>query len=227
MASERTEAAGTTFSFRTVSGEVIATDQRSDSYTTGSSRTVVIEGTGGGSGYVTTEVVVNRDIWFRDGGGQERHVRVAADVPVRVGQHVAVVHLKAERPSTRKTFDGVVSVYVLSTNRYWTTRPLGDVTRPLVEPEMTRARAFGTLLVYGVSVALCFGFVGIPMLIALFVWGKVSEAKRAGMAVEIAKAMEASHSETLRVTYRAYQVEQKRLAELTAAEKQRAIGAAS
>ena len=227
MASERTEAAGTTFSFRSISGEVIGTDQRSDSYTTGTSRTVIYDGSGGGSGHVTTEVVVNRDIWFRDGDAREHHVRVASDVPVRIGQRIAVVHLKAERPSTAKTFDGVVSVYVLSTDRYWTTTPLVAVNRRLVEPDKTSLRARGYALACALSVPLCFAFVGFPMILALFVWGKVQAFRRGELATEIAKAMEASLIEARRLAYCAFEADQKRLAELTAAEKPRAIGAAS
>ena len=209
----RTEAAGATFSFRTVSGEVLGTDQRSDSYTTGNSRTVIHEGSGGGHGHVSTEVVVTRDIWFRDVGGQEHHVRVARDVPVRVGQHVAVAYLAAERPATGKTFAGIVSIHVLSTDRYWTVRPLLGVATGLVEPEEGVWETVGTMVMWLGALALCFVLIGILLLIALFVVGKLRERKKKALAAEIAKAMEASHVETLRLGYSAFQSEQKRLAE--------------
>ena len=209
----RTEAAGATFSFRTVSGEVLGTDQRSDSYMTGNSRTVIHEGSGGGHGHVSTEVVVTRDIWFRDVGGQEHHVRVARDVPVRVGQHVAVAYLAAERPATGKTFAGIVSIHVLSTDRYWTVRPLLGVATGLVEPDGGVWETVGTMVMWLGALALCFVLIGIPLLIALFVVGKLRERKKKALAAEIAKAMEASHVETLRLGYSAFQSEQKRLAE--------------
>ena len=226
MSAIRTEAAGATFSFRTISGEVVGTDQRSDSYTTGSSRTVIYDGSGGGSGHVDTEVVVNRDIWIRDGRGQEHHVRIATDVPVRVGQHLAFVYLQADRPATPRAFDGLVTVYVLSTDRYWATRPLGTVAKRLVRQEMTPGRSLGILVFKLVCVALVFSVIGIPLLVLLIAIAWIRAAKREALAAEIAKAMEASQLEVLRVAYSAFRAEQARLAD-AAATSPRAIGAAS
>ena len=111
----RTEAGGATFGFSCLSGEVIDTQQRSDSYTTGSSRTVVVDGYGGGGGHVSTDVVVSRDIWLRDRAGDEHHLPVQADQPIRVGQRIAVISLRAEKASTNRTYDGIVSVYAPAT----------------------------------------------------------------------------------------------------------------
>ena len=226
MASERIEAVGATFSFRTISGEVIGTDQRSDSYTTGSSRTVVYEGSGGGSGHVETEVVVNRDIWFRDGAGQEHHVRIQSDVPVRAGQHVAMVYLKAERPASRTAVSDLVTVYVMSTDRYWTIRSLEATARALAEPTMSTGAALGYLLMWLIAIGLCVVFaVGVPLVIALFIMGRRQEKRKKALSAELAKALEASHLDAIRATYRAFQAEQKRLAVVEAG-KPRSIGAA-
>ena len=222
----RTEAAGATFSFRTISGEVIGTDQRSDSYTTGSSRTVIYEGSGGGSGHVETEVIVSRDIWVRDRDGREHHVRIATDVPVRVGQHLAFGYLQAERPATPRAFDDLVTVYVLSTDRYWATRPLETVAKRLVRQGMTPGRSLGILIFKLVGVGLVFSVIGIPLLVVLIAIAWVREAKRNALAAEITKAMEANHLEVLRVANASFRAEQHRHADL-ATTTQQAIGAAS
>ena len=223
----RTEAAGATFSFRTVSGEVLGTDQRSDSYTTGSSRTVIYEGSGGGHGHVSTKVVVNRDIWFRDGEGQEHHVRVNADIPVRVGQHVAVAYLEAERAASGRSFDRLVSIHVLTTDRYTVVRPFSAIARYIVERAWTQVDKIKVVLAFVLALGLCFIVVGIPLVIGLFVWLHLRERKLKALAAELAAALEAGHLETLRSTLVAFRVEQRRVAELGTAEKRRAIGAAS
>lgn len=105
MSGSQIETVGTLFEYVTAVGRVIDTAQRSDSYTTGASRTVVMNGTGGGGGRVKTTVVVNRDIWIRDAGGAEHHVRIRADVPVRVGQEIALVWLKARNAACKRSFE--------------------------------------------------------------------------------------------------------------------------
>ena len=222
-----TETAGATFDFHVLSGEVVGTDQRSDSYTTGSSRTVIYEGTGGGGGHVETEVVVNRDIWLRDGGGHEHHVRVNADIPVRVGQHVAVAYLEAKRAASDRSFDRLVSVHVLTTDRYTVVRPFAAIARYMVERAWTQVDKIKFVLAFIIALGLCFVVVGIPLVIGLFVWLHLRERKLKALAAELAAALEAGHLETLRSTLAAFRLEQKRAAELGAAEKPQAIGVAS
>ena len=226
MTAERTEAAGATFRFSWISGEVVGTEQRSDTYTTGSSRTLVYEGTGGGSGHVSTEVVINRDIWFRDAGGQERHVRVEADIPVRVGQHVAIVFLDAERPGSRTAVSDLVSVYVLSTERYWMIRGLEATADKLIEPDRTVRAELAYLACWIIALALCFLGVGVLLLITMFVMRAMQKRHQKALAKELATALQASHRQALRTALRTFHAERQRLAEPAAA-KQPAIRATS
>ena len=112
-------AGGATLSFSCLESTVIKTDQRSDSYTTGSGRVLVLEGTGGGNSHVPTEVVISRDIWFNDREGQERHVRVNKDIPVREGQDIAFLYASGEKKL------GEVS----RQQAEWTDVPLRDVNQ--------------------------------------------------------------------------------------------------
>lgn len=130
-------AGGATLSFSCLEGTVIKTDQRSDSYTTGSGRVLVLEGTGGGNSQVSTEVVVSRDIWFNDREGQEHHVRVNKDIPVREGQDIAFIYASGEKkrgkfPASKQS--GLMSLYVLSTNTSYTVRSLDSMAVALARP---------------------------------------------------------------------------------------------
>ena len=158
-------------------------------------------------------MVVTKAIWFRDARGNEHHVRVASDVPVRIGQHVALGYLTAERPASGKAVDDLASVYVLSTDQYWSTRDFGSVAKVLVEREMTPGGAVGILAMWVAALALCLVAIGIPLVIALFVMAKVHERRDKALAAEIATAMAASHLDVIRATWRTFQAEKKRLAE--------------
>ena len=192
------ETCGTTFRVLSLSGDVIGTEQRSDSYTTGSSRTVVIDGTGGGRGHVDTTVVVSRDIWLRDAGGDEHHVRVQADLPIRTGQRIAFISLQASRPVTRQKVDGLVSVYAPSTDTYWKIQTLDKIAKTLSEPRWDPAAMLGLLLLWVVSLGLCLAGVGIPIVIALAVvwWMRAKKHKQA--AVQILDALQAEHQALIR-----------------------------
>ena len=195
------EACGTTFRFSALSGEVIETEQRSDSYTTGSSRTVVIDGTGGGGGHVSTTVVVSRDIWLRDATGHEHHVRVQQDLPIRAGQRIAILSLQAARPLTKRKIDGLVSVYAPSTDTYWKVRKLEGVAKTLSEPDWSAAASLGLLLLWGASLLLCLAGIGIPIVIALAVVWWMRAKKHKQDAVQILDALKMDHQAAIRHEY--------------------------
>ena len=126
---------------------------------------------------------------------------------------------------TRRSVDDLASVHVLSTDRYWTTRDFGQVALALVEPQPSWG-ALGTLAMWLGAPALCFVLIGFPLLIALFVMGRMHESKKNALAAELAKALEASHLDVVRTALRAFLAEQKRLATIEAS-KPRAIGVTS
>ena len=225
MDSIPTEASGTTFRFSALSGEVVGTEQRSDSYTTGSSRTVVIDGTGGGGGHVSTSVVVSRDIWLRDAAGDEHHVRVQADLPIRTGQRIAILHLQATRPSTKRKIDSLVSVYTPSTDTYWKVQELEDVAQTLSMPMWPQAAFFCLVALWGVSLFLCLAGVGIPIVITLAVvwWKRVKKHKQEAAA--ILDALRANHQAVIRHEYASWRQDADRLRKPNQATT-RTIGAA-
>ena len=211
MDSIPTEACGTTFRFSALSGEVIDTEQRSDSYTTGSSRTVVIDGTGGGGGHVSTTVVVSRDIWLRDATGHEHHVRVQADLPVRAGQWLAILYLQATRPSTKRKVDSLVSVYMPSTDTYWKVLELEEVAKTLSTPTWSMTAFVCLVALWVVSLFLCLAGVGIPIVIALaVVWWKRAK-KHKQEAAGILDALKADHQAVIRHEYNGWRRDVDRL----------------
>ena len=201
MDSISTDACGTTFRFSALSGEVVGTEQRSDSYTTGSSRTVIIDGTGGGGGHVSTSVVVSRDIWLRDAVGDEHHVRVQADLPIRTGQQIAILYLQATRPSTKRKVDSLVSVYTPSTDTYWKVLELEEIAKTLSTPTWSMTGFVCLVAFWGVSLFLCLAGVGIPIVIALTVvwWKRVKKHKQE--AAVILDALRADHQAVIRHEY--------------------------
>ena len=136
-------------SFTALQGTVIGTDQRSDSYTSGSGRTIVVYGSGGGTSSLSTEVVISRDIWVRDQGGREHHVRITADVPVRTGQDIAAITCRGEVAMPQgpvHAAEGLIAVFVLPTNTAYPVLPLADLagqlaTKPLRAAAKVRAAA--------------------------------------------------------------------------------------
>ena len=192
------EACGTTFRVLSLSGEVIGTEQRSDSYTTGSSRTIVIEGTGGGSGRVDTTVLVSRDVWLRDAGGNEHHIRVQADLPIRTGQRIAFLSLQASRPVTGQRVDSLVSVYAPSTDTYWKIQTLDKVAKTLSEPKWDGAAFLGLLLLWVVSLGLCLIGIGVPLVITLVVIWWRRARKHTRHAVQILDALQTEHQAVIR-----------------------------
>lgn len=205
------EACGMTFRVLSLSGDVIETEQRSDSYTTGSSRTVVIDGTGGGSGQVDTTVVVNRDVWLRDDAGHEHHVRVQAGLPIRIGQRIAFLSLEASRPVTGQKVHGLVSVYTPSTDTYWKIQTLDEIAKTLSEPKWEAAESLGILLLWIVSLGLCLIGIGIPIVITLVViwWRRAKKHRR--HATQILEALQAEHRTVIRQEHASWRRDADRL----------------
>ncbi len=77
--------------FYAVSGEVLDTEQRSDTYVSGQTTGATYKGTGGVTGHVTSKVVVQRDIWVKTDDGKEDHFRFEQDIPCRTGQRITVL----------------------------------------------------------------------------------------------------------------------------------------
>ena len=165
-------AGGAKLTFSCLDGVVLDTDQRSDSYTSGSGRSVVIDGSGGGTTSVNTTVVVSRDIWLKDSDGLEHHVRIMEDIPVRVGQEIAFIycHGAATLPGKRKhEAGGLMSVYVVSTDKIYTVLSPSSLTKQLVEPPLSMGVAIFHMLLWLFSILLIAIFgVGLLALAALF-----------------------------------------------------------
>ncbi len=205
------EACGTTFRFSALSGEVVGTEQRSDSYTTGSSRTVVIDGTGGGGGHVSTSVVVSRDIWLRDAAGDEHHVRVQADLPIRTGQRIAILHLQATRPiDEAQGRQPRVGLHAVDGHLLEGPGARGDRQDP-VHADLEHGGFVCLVAFWGVSLFLCLAGVGIPIVITLAViwWKRVKKHKQE--AVEILDALQADHQAVIRHEYASWRRDADRL----------------
>ena len=198
-------AGGATLSFSCLEGTVIKTDQRSDSYTTGSGRVLVLEGTGGGNSQVSTEVVISRDIWLNDREGQEHHVRVNKDIPVREGQDVAFIYASGEKkrgkfPASKQS--GLMSLYVLSTNTSYTVRSLNDLAVALARPYTTASMELGTLLAYGMSLFFCLVYgVGLLPLGYLAVRDFRRKRRWREETADVVKELEAEHQRLLKSFY--------------------------
>ena len=216
-------AGGATLTFSWLKGVVLDTDQRSDSYTSGSGRTVVIDGSGGGTTSVGTTVVVSRDIWFKDPDGLEHHVRIMEDIPVRVGQQIAFVycHATGTKPGNRKhEAGGLMSVYVVSTNKIYTVLSPSTLTKQLVEPPERVAVAVFHLLLWVFSVLLIAIFgVGLLALAALFTRSFLVRKKRAARSQAILGELRAEQQRLIRAIYSSHK------ARLVTADAPVAVGA--
>ncbi len=168
-------AGGAKLTFSWLEGVVLHTDQRSDSFTSGGGRTVVVDGSGGGTMSVGTTVVVSRDVWIKDPDGLEHHVRVTEDVPVRVGQDIAFIYCKGEVSSKRDQCHqagGLMSVYVVSTGKVYTILSRPAFISQLLSPPSRLLPSVGALLLWVISVLLIAVFgIGFLLLAVLFTAG--------------------------------------------------------
>ena len=201
-------AGGAKLTFSWLDGVVLDTSQRSDSYTSGAGRTVVIDGSGGGTTSVNTTVVVSRDIWIRDDAGMEHHVRVNQDVPVRTGQQVAFIYCRgaAAMPGNREhEAGGLMSVYVVSTDKIYTVLSAPSLTKQLVEPPEHMGVAVFHLLLWVFSVLLIAIFgVGLLALAALFTRSFLVRKKRNARSQAILGELKAEHQRLIQAIYSSY-----------------------
>lgn len=206
------ETPGTTFDFQAVSGEVVGTDQRSDSYTTGSSRTLVIDGSGAGSGHVRTDVIITRDIWIRDPRNYEHHFRIQADVPVRVGQEISFLRLVARNYVSGQSFDGLTTIYAVASDTYWSLAPLPGIVDRLVSTKWTPPLVlrYGANWVFGI--ALCPFYVGIPIVLFLLVQAVRNLDRRRRTKVGLLAGLENEHRSTIRRVHLAHSARQAAIA---------------
>lgn len=73
--------------FTAQSGTVISTEQRSDTYVSGS-------GSRGGHSHVSSSVEVTRDIWVKTADEKEQNWRYLTDIPVRESQKLYKIYLQ-------------------------------------------------------------------------------------------------------------------------------------
>lgn len=86
-----------TYHFLAITGTIVATDQRSDTHISGHTNVSVNDGRGSGSHSISSEVKVVRDVWFKQENGEEHHVRMNRDMPMRPGHKVALIAVGGPR----------------------------------------------------------------------------------------------------------------------------------
>lgn len=79
------------YHFMAITGTIVATDQRSDTRVSGHTNVSVNNGRGSGSHSISSSVNVVRDVWFKQEDGEEHHVRIHRDMPMRPGHQVALI----------------------------------------------------------------------------------------------------------------------------------------
>lgn len=79
------------YHFMAITGAIVATDQRSDTHVSGQTNVSVSDGRGSGSHSISSSVNVVRDVWFKQENGEEHHVRIHRDMPMRPGHLVALI----------------------------------------------------------------------------------------------------------------------------------------
>lgn len=177
--------------FRFFPGVVLSTDQRSDSFVSGSGRTFTYEGTGAGSSQVSTKVVVARDIWLRDAQGDEHHVRIEEDVPLRAGQHVALIYFRDTSPKPKLDRNLLVSIYSLSTNQSYSIGD-GQAVTALMDPKAHSKPNYNIIAAWAVSLVLCVTGIGLIGVLALLVWhffdGRRQKVITAQVSADVGKA---------------------------------------
>ena len=194
--------------FTALQGTVIGTDQRSDSYTSGSGRTIVVDGSGGGTSSLSTEIVVSRDIWVKDRSGREHHVRITADVPVRTGQDIAVITCRGEVAMPQGPVhgaDGLIAVYVLPTNTAYPVLPLADLAGQLAARPLGAAAKIRAAAAWLVSLLLVPVFaIGIGLLAILIIRAALKGKRRRARQQVIQSGMQAGYQRLLDMLHAEY-----------------------
>ena len=93
------------YHFMAITGTIVATDQRSDTHISGHTNVSVNDGRGSGSHSISSEVKVVRDVWFKQENGQEHHVRMHRDMPMRPGHQVALIAVGGSRIKGKNDID--------------------------------------------------------------------------------------------------------------------------
>ena len=193
-------AGGRSGEFRFFSGVVVSTDQRSDTFVSGSGRTVIYEGSGGGTNQVSTEVVVARDIWLRDSHGEEHHVRVVQDVPVRAGQQIGLIYFRGTDPRSKQVSDRLVSIFSIATNKSYAIGQADTVTI-LMDPKNHRKLNLGLIAAWLISLVLCVAGIGFLGVGALLVRYFLVRSKQRVVTAEVSAAVEGAHQRVLNILY--------------------------
>ena len=196
--------------FTALQGTVIDTDQRSDSYTSGSGRTIMVDGSGGGSSSLSTEVLVSRDIWVEDRSGREHHVRITADVPVRSGQDIAVITCRGEVAIPRgpvHAAGGLIAVYVLPTNTAYPVLPLADLAGQLAARPLGAAAKIRAAAAWLVSIVLIPVFaIGIGLVAILVIRAALRGKRRRARQHVIENGIQAEYQRVLDKLHADYRV---------------------
>lgn len=141
--------------FTTVSGEVLDTQQRSDTVVSGSGS---VSG-GYGTTNITSQVNVTRDIWIKDKNGIETHLQYGFEIPVRTGHKLVIIFLDGEylRCGSGKI---EMSLFNANTNQYWWVE--GRYWLSEIEARNT---LFRSILRWGLFVFIlcCLGLIFAPM----------------------------------------------------------------
>ncbi|MDR3436038.1 hypothetical protein [Telmatospirillum sp.] len=112
---------GTDWKFHVLSATVLQTDQRSDTHIRGGGGTVVIDGTGGGMTKIISHVEIVRDIWLRTNDGNDHHIRINKDVPLRAGHRILYFALEGRHLYEKdKKIDKIhYAIYDENVNKIW------------------------------------------------------------------------------------------------------------
>lgn len=181
-----------------LSGTVVGTDQRSDSRTTGGSRFVVFDGSGGGGGSVSTQVSVARDIWMQDGSGEEHHIRVNKDIPVRAGQQVAFIYCRGRNRHINREMDTLASVYVVSVNKSYSVTSLKSLAEFFAFPPSTKQNYYLMLLGWAVVLASCLlKGIGLPFLGYLAYRTITTKRRRRALQANLLGLLERHHQDVI------------------------------
>lgn len=102
--------------FRALSGTVISTNQRSDTYVSGSGNNGSVGGSGGGKMSISSTVVVTSDIWIRGLSGQEYRLRFKEDIPVCEGNIIHAIDIVKNFTERISTFNQEIQDFRFETH---------------------------------------------------------------------------------------------------------------
>lgn len=140
-----------------LSGEVVGTDQRSDTHVYGGGSISGVGGNVHGSTSVSSVVVVQRDLWLRDDAGREHEFRFTVDLPLRASHRVHIIQLEGPEVLAHQARSIYLSAYNESVNKEaWLARD--NFLRWGAKAEMLRAFWF---LIVACGIGLIFVFMSL------------------------------------------------------------------